>query len=150
MQIDLFKPKIRVEILKETGMKVKKCVVDYQRIIIRHGRRGAGGQEYAPHFTKGSLIPYETGFGPFKRLHYKLMIFDGAEDCIDFDVENKTVIPATWDRHTFEKAARAGALHAEGEIILKGQNTGLTYVLLFLCAGNFFIVLLLARAIGVF
>jgi len=86
MQINLFKPKIKVEILKGPPIhKVKKkCPIVENKVIIEPAKRGRKGHSAWIVPLRSDAIIYDGWF--FKKP--KIMVMDGADEPITFSWGN--------------------------------------------------------------
>jgi hypothetical protein len=141
------KPKILVEIIGENGIKQrKKFPIEGNKVVIRPPRRGPGGAGYYVEFDRDCLLPYEVGFGPFKRLKHKLMLIEGADHCISFRVKDGEALVdmPVWDRWSEERLFKANVIKAAGSTIQQVKIPAIIYILLFLTFAMQFITLLVA------
>jgi len=137
-------PKIKVDVINESGLKTKKYPVEGNHIIIREGKRGRGGAGYTPSFDRDCLVPYYVGFWPFKHLKQKLMLIEGADKCVSFNFteEKAEVDTPTWSREALEKASEATVIKAAGATFQKLKIPALLYIALFMVVGLEFLILL--------
>lgn len=139
------KPKIKVDVINEAGLTTRKYPIEGNNIVIRAAKRGRGGAAYTASFDKHCLLPYYVGFWPFKQLKQKLMLIEGADECVSFDftdkTDTKTKMP-TWTREALEKASEASVIKAAGATFQKMKIPTLLYVALFMCVGMQFLILL--------
>jgi len=143
----LFEPKILVEIIGEAGIKSrKKYPIEGDKILIRKGKRGRGNPAYKPSFDKNCILPYTIGWGPFKRHREKLLLIDGANDCVSFNFKNgeASVKKPLWDKETEEDLFKANVIKAAGATVQRVKIPALLYVALFLVVGMQFLTLLVA------
>jgi len=117
----LRKPKILVEIIGHNGIKSrKKYEIDGNSVVIRKAKRGKGNPAYKATFNKDCIVPYRKGIWPFKRLKQKLVLMEGANECIDFFSFTKVNVP-TFDRKTSEELFEANVLRKSGALTTKVQ-----------------------------
>ena len=138
--------KILVEIIGENGVKSKKKYpIEADKVVIDPGKRGRGNPPYKPSFNKDCILPYYTGFGPFKRLKQKLLLIDGASKCVSFEFNNgKGIVDMPlWDRPTEEKLFDASVIKAAGATTQKVKISPLLYIALFMVVGMQFLTILL-------
>ncbi|MDH7607704.1 MAG: hypothetical protein QHH12_08145 [Candidatus Bathyarchaeota archaeon] len=136
------KQKILVEIYDKTGLKkVKKCPIESDHVIIRSPRRGPGGSAYKARFNEDCIIYYTAGLWPFKRLKRKLLLKDGATECINLHAD--PIELPTWDRATEEKLFEANVIKAAGATVHRIQIPALLYFLVFMGVVMQFITLLI-------
>jgi len=103
-------------------------------IIIKAAKRGRGGAAYKAKFDKNCLLPYYTGFWPFRQLKQKLMLIEGADECLSFHFteEGAQVDTPTWGRNSLEKASEASVIKAAGASTQKITVPIIFYVLMFM------------------
>lgn len=136
-------PKITVEILGEAGIKTsKKFPIEGNTVVIRQPRKGPGGTAYKPTFDRTCLIPYSKGIWPFKRINFKLMLKDGAKECISFFKEPLDI--PMWDRKTEEDLFKANVIKAAGATVQKLQVPTWLGILAFLTLVFSFVGMLFA------
>lgn len=142
----MFKPKIKVDVINERGLKTKKYPIEGNNIIIRAAKRGRGGAAYKAEFDKNCLLPYHVGFWPFKRLKQKLVLIEGATKCVSFHFTEKgtQVDTPTWDRHSEEELFKASVIKAAGASTQKVTVPTIFYVLMFMTFAIGFINFLIA------
>ena len=138
------KPKIKVDVINEAGLKTRKYPIEGNTIIIRAGKRGRGGAAYKAKYDKNCLLPYYTGFWPFKRLKQKLMLIEGADECVSFHFmeDGVQVDKPTWNRDALERADEASVIKAAGATFQKLKIPVLLYIALFMVVGLEFLNLL--------
>jgi len=138
------KPKIKVDVINEAGLKTKKYPIEGNTIVIRAAKRGRGGAAYKAKYDKNCLLPYHTGFGPFKHLKQKLVLIEGADECVSFHFmeDGVQVDKPTWSRNALEKASEATVIKAAGASFQKLRIPTLLYIALFLVVGLEFLNLL--------
>lgn len=137
------KPKIKVDVINESGLKTKKYPIEGNQIIIKPAKRGRGGAEYKAKFDRNCLLPYHVGFWPFKQLKQKLMVIEGADKCISFDFTDKKATKPSWTREGLEKASQATVIKAAGATFQKLKIPALLYIALFMVAALEFLNLLI-------
>ena len=136
------KPKIKVDVINESGLKTKKYPIEGNQIIIKPAKRGRGGAGYAAKFDKNCLLPYHVGLWPFKHLKQKLMLIEGAAKCVSFDFTDKKANMPNWSREALERASEATVIKAAGATFQKLKIPTLLYIALFLVVGLEFLNLL--------
>ena len=144
--------KIKVEVINESGLKTKKYPIEANHIVIKAAKRGRGGAAYMASFDKYCLLPYTVGFWPFKRLKQKLLLIEGANECVSFkftDGEAEVKKPS-WTREALGRASEATVIKAAGATFQKLKMPTLLYVALFLVAGlQFFTLLVLTGKVKI-
>jgi len=140
------KPKIKVDIINEAGLKTKKYPIEGNQIVIKAAKRGRGGAAYKAKFDKNCLLPYYVGFWPFKRLKQKLMLIEGADKCLSFHFteEGTQVDTPTWGRIALEEASEASVIKAAGASTQKITVPIIFYILIFMTFAIGFINFLIA------
>jgi len=128
------KPKILTEVISPTGAYTKKFPIEGNKIVIKPPRRGPGGAAILAEFNRDCIIPYWRGWGPFKRLHHKLLLIEGADKCVSFrfNGEMYEIEKPIWDRETAERFFKAQVIKAAGATIQKVKIPTLLYIMLFL------------------
>jgi len=127
------KPKILVEIIGEEGIKSKKkYVIEGNTIVIQPRKTRNPG--YYPKFDRNCLLSYFVGFGPFKRLKQKLLLIDGASECVSFnftETRGEVDMPF-WDRETEKKLFEASVIKAAGASVQRIKIPIFLYILVFM------------------
>jgi len=138
------KPKIKVDVINESGLKTRKYPIEGNTIIIRAAKRGRGGAAYKVNYDKNCLLPYYVGFWPFKRLKQKLMLIEGADECVSFHFteDGAQVDTPTWSRKSLEDASEASVIKAAGATFQKLKIPTLLYLALFMSIGMQFLTLM--------
>jgi len=127
------KPKILVEIIGEEGIKLKKKYpIEGNTIVIQPRKTRNPG--YYPKFGRNCLLSYFVGFGPFKRLKQKLLLIEGANECVSFNFTGKTaeVDMPIWDRETEQKLFEASVIKAAGASVQRIKIPIFLYILVFM------------------
>lgn len=115
----LQKPKILVEIIGANGIKSrKKYPIEEDNVVIRPAKRGRGPPAYKASFDKDCIVPYWKGIWPFKRLKHKLLLMEGATECVNFYSFTKVNVP-TLDRKGVEKLFEANVIKSAGATTTK-------------------------------
>lgn len=115
------KPKILVEIIGPNGIKSrKKYEIEGNTVVISKAKRGRGPPAYKPKFTKDCIVPYRKGIWPFKMLKHKLILMEGANECITFFDAYGVFVP-TFDRSTSENLFQANVIKSAGTTATKVQ-----------------------------
>jgi len=110
-------------------------------VEIEKASKGRGKAGWRPTFTKDSLLHREFRPFPwlFKRHSVKLMVKEGAKNCINFFPEVE--VPSL-DKEAIEALMKANTLKAAGNIKTKFEIPLLFYLLMFmLLAGLAFDIL---------
>lgn len=145
---NLFKEKIKVNLITPIGRKKKKYPVEGNHIIIRPAKRGrGGGPAYKAEFDKDCVVSFDVGFGPFKFAKKELYLIEGADHCISFHFAPKgaEVNMPTWDRYSEEDLFKASVIKAAGASTQKVTVPTIFYVLMFMTFAIGFINFLMAR-----
>ena len=121
-------PKMLVETISATGALKKRYNYEGNKLLIRKGKDRHAG--YNPRFSKNSIIPYRTGFGPLKFWKHKVILIDGADECLNFNAELPEAEIPVWDRKSEEKLFEANVIKASGTVSNKIQIPTLFYLLL--------------------
>lgn len=117
----LQKPKILVEIIGPNGIKSRKNYeIEGDQVVIRKAKRGRGPAAYKASFNKDCIVPYYKGIWPFRRLKQKLILMEGATECVNFFDVYGTFVP-TIDRSTIEKLFQANVIKSAGSTTTKVQ-----------------------------
>jgi len=113
--------------------------------VIRPARRGPGGAPYKAKFDRDCIIVYWKGFGPFKKLCQKLILIEGAEECIRFRFMGKEyeLNMPVFDRDAAENFFKAAVIKAAGATVQKITIPISVYIILVLVAIMQFISLLI-------
>ena len=123
-------PKILVEIYNGNELQFKKKYpFDGNRVIIVASKAAPGGAEYAPKFDKDSKIYYYEGRWIFKRLKQKLMLQNGAKECMKMTPKMLKINEPT--RITIKEFAKAEVVKAAGATVQRMTAPTLLYVLVF-------------------
>lgn len=141
----MFEPKILVEIIGESGIKKrKKYPIEANKVVIRKAKRGRGNPAYKPSFDKNCILPYDVGWGPFKRRKEKLVLIEDANRCVSFKFEKgkATIGMPTWDKDALEKASEANVIKSAGASVQRIKIPALVYVGLFMVVALQIITLL--------
>jgi hypothetical protein len=149
MSIDLalIMPKISVELIQGNRSRVKRYPYEGSKINIRpwDKNRNSG---YHPEFTHASLIKREIKlfpFLPFTISKERVMLFDGADKCIEFfeDSKSKTasIEMPKWDRKAEEELFNAQVLRESGNPKPSSMSSYLLMFLVVLCILGFLNIL---------
>jgi hypothetical protein len=126
------KQKILVEIYDSTGLKSrKKYPIEADQVVIRKGRPVPGGAAYKAKFDEDCVVYFWSGYWPFKSLKRKLMLQDGATECINIRAPPMIFKIPMWDRATEEELFKASVIKASGASMLKLQIPTLLYIMSF-------------------
>lgn len=119
--------KILVEIVGGAFPKKKKCEVVGNAVMIEHGRSGRGGAAQTAKFDNSCLVPYMAGLPPFRYVKYKLILREGASQCVSFAENAGTNAPScsVCDVSNYGKAT---VIKLAG--LMKPENRSLIYALL--------------------
>jgi len=128
------KRKILTEVISPVGCYKKKFPVEGNTIVIRRARRGPGGAAYKAEFDRDCLISYWTGWGPFKKLHQKLLLIEGADKCVSFKFKEEIgeINLPIWDRETAARFFEASVIKAAGATVQKIKIPISLYIILIL------------------
>lgn len=119
--------KILVEVLGATGIKSrKKYPIENNMVVLRKKEKRLPA--YKAKFSKDSIIFYNVGFWIFKRLKQKLMIIEGASECVSF--KNSKVTVPVWDRKSSEDLFKANVIKSSGQTTQRVQIPAMLYVVL--------------------
>lgn len=119
--------KILVEILGDLGIKSrKKYPIENNMVVLRKKEKRLPA--YKAKFGKDSIIFYNVGFWIFKRLKQKLMIIEGASECVSFN--NKKVNVPVWDRKTSQDLFKANVIKSAGQTTQKVTIPAMLYIVL--------------------
>lgn len=122
--------KILVEIRNESGMiSRRKYPIEEDKVVIEAGRKKGKGSGYRPGFENNSILYYTTGRGPFKRLHRKLILMEGAKKCLSF--KDGKAHKAYWDRKTERALFEAEVIKSAGATTQKIHVPPFLYILVF-------------------
>lgn len=78
------KPTIRVDIIDESGVHPKTCVLDGNRILIQKAKGVKGDPNVYAEYDKDCVVPYRAGLWPFRRLKQKVVWKRGNKKCVSF------------------------------------------------------------------
>ena len=113
--------KFLVEIIGANCVKSRKTYeVDGDSIVIRKAKRGRGPPAYKPTFNKDCILNYWKGIWPFKKLKQRLMLKEGANECVNFYGGEEVDVP-TFDRKASEKLFQANVIKSAGSTTTKVQ-----------------------------
>lgn len=118
--------KIRVDIIGSEGIKSSKkypIVGNSVEIEKKTGKRPS----YRPKFSKDCILPYFTGKWIFKKINFKLMLKEGANECINYYSGDKVNVP-TCDRKAIKDYFDAHVVKHAGATTQKIQIPMLLYV----------------------
>jgi len=144
--------RILTEVISPVGCYKKKFPVEGNTIVIRPARRGPGGAPYKAEFDRDCLIPYWTGWGPFKKLHQKLLLIEGADKCVSFNFKRDIgeINLPIWDRETEARLFEASVIKAAGATVQKIKiPTSLSIILILLVIMQFISLLLLSGRVRI-
>lgn len=144
--------KITVEI-QENGLIIKKkdYPIKANKIIIRPDSKRDNKPEYAPTFTRDSVLSYKyKPLYPFPPSLWakKVILINGASKCVDWITENKeeekriSVLLNQWDRESLEEVFDKGVIKNAGNINNKLDIPIMFYILLGIGSVLSFITLL--------
>jgi hypothetical protein len=77
------RPKILVEIIGAIPRKLK-LPIDDGKIVVKEATAGRRGAAITATFDNTCLVPYWAGIPPFRTIKYKLLLKEGATECISF------------------------------------------------------------------
>lgn len=144
--LDLFTPRLNVEIIYKTGdSRIKKCQIAGNRVIIEQKRRGRGGKGWSPTFDKACIIERKTRKLIFKRVEKRLMVMEGAEKCVNFAPTQKAVNIPTFDRKECQEFFDVSVLRQSGDVKIKHE---LPFVFWLLAVLGLINLVLMIRAMG--
>ncbi len=121
------KEKIRVEIIGGYLPKKRMCDIVGNEVIIKPANQGRGGEEYRAKFDNTCLLPYTTGLLFLKSVKHKLLVKEGATECISFGNLETSLAPSCTIQDV-NRYATATVIRAAGS--LKPENKTLIYVLI--------------------
>lgn len=127
-------PKIRVEIIGKAFTRVKKCLVRGNLVVIE--KETKDHPEYTAKFTMDSVLPVEKG-RIRKRTHRKVMLFEGAKECINFR-SNRGQLKGPlsfWDRTAMKGLLDAEIAKKHGQVHTKLDVPVMLYVFLLIIMG---------------
>lgn len=127
MSINQKKPKILVEIVGATPNK-RRLPIEGNKVIVKEGKPGRGGEAITAEFSNSCLIPYYAGIPPFRSMKHKLILKEGASKCVNFDDKN-TDAP-TCSLADVQKFGEASVIKAAG-MNKNPLNMGMLYILIF-------------------
>lgn len=140
----LQKPKILVEIIGPNGIKSrKKYPIEGDTVVIRQAKRGRGPPAYKASFNKDCIVPYWKGIWPFKRLKQKLILMEGAHECISFYDVYGVFVPS-YDIEESEKLFQANVIKSAGSTTTKVQVPLSLYLFLGVIAVMTFVNILIS------
>lgn len=141
-------PRILTEILGERETVRKKLKLIGENKIQLKKAKGTQA-EYEPTFTRDSIITYRVKlipFLPFTILKQKLMMYEDADQCIEFNKTDGITTQPMWDRDVEERAYNVGALRVAGMeekikiptsfLILSILSVGLSFLTLLVVSGR--------------
>lgn len=135
-------PKILVEIVNNDLTKKKRYPYEGNKIIIRKWDKNRNSG-YQPTFTKKSILYYKQYWLFLKR---KVMLVDGAEKCIEFNIDDKlsTVDIPVWDRKAEERLFESNTIKASGNVNSNLKIPSLFYIAILMSAMIGLLTLLVA------
>jgi hypothetical protein len=123
--------KVLVEIVGATRTVKRKLEVDETgskpQIILKHGGMGRGDARETAKFDRGCLVNYTSGFLFLKKNRQKLMLKEGANECVNFsgvDIEAPTC-----GKDDVRRYGRATVLKLAGRMD-KPESRMILYILL--------------------
>ncbi len=139
----LGKNKIRVWIIGGYLPKKKMCEYYGNKVIIQQQSRKRGA-EYSATFDNSCLVPYKSGFPPFRSVKHQLYLKAGAFECVSWADPKETKAPtaSTRDIRNFSRANaifRAGNPPTEKKTIIYlmlGAVIILSFINLLVASGN--------------
>jgi len=134
----MFEPKILVEVIGENGIKSRKNhKIDGNKVIIEKPEKGRGKVGWAPKFDKDCILHREYRPFPwlFKRHYSKLVVMEGAKECIKFLFKDKRAKIPKLDKATITELMKASVLKAAGQVRQKIEIPMFFYMLMFMVLG---------------
>lgn len=121
-------PRMLTEIINENNVIRKKLKTEGDKIVVEPPQKGRGKVGYFAAFTKDSILYYYKGFGPFKWLARKLVLMDGASECVKFH-DKDAEIPR-YDRAAVRRLFDAEVLQKAGTVNMKLIVPTVLYILI--------------------
>lgn len=103
------------------------CEIVGNEVVIEAASQGRSGDSYRAKFDNTCLLPYTTGILFFKSVKHKLLLKEGASECVSFGNLENSVAPSCTIQDV-KKYATATVIRAAGS--LKPENKTLIYVLI--------------------
>jgi len=126
-----------VDIIRPDGISSGKYSVEGEEVILRRAKKGIAPVGYTAKWSRSCLFPYRTQPLwplPFKTLHFKLMLIDGSDECVQFipgsDGVKASLNMPVWTREAVSRLFEANVLKTSGNISTEMKVPGLMYVLI--------------------
>jgi len=134
----MFEPKILVEVIGENGIKSRKTHrINGNKVIIEKPEKGRGKVGWAPKFDKDCIL--HRDFRPFpwvfKRHSSKLIVMEGAKECISFLAKDKRAKIPKLDKATITELMKASVLKAAGQVKQKIEIPVFFWLFMFMLIG---------------
>lgn len=144
----MFTPKIQVEIIhKNLDLSKKKCKIKENKVIIEKGSRGRGKIAWTPSFTKESILEVKESFLKFfTKTRKRLMILEGAEECLEFHDDGSLDLNGL-NRQTLEQLINMEVIKRSGEVTIRHEFSIVFWLLLALTAGGLILQIMQMRGV---
>lgn len=81
----MLKRTIRVDIIGGPYPKKRKCRIVGNKIVLKEGTKGRGGEAITASFDNTCYVPYFSGIWPFRHIKHKLHWIEGTTKCVSYE-----------------------------------------------------------------